>query len=31
MGVLVELEIEIEAAWPQAIDWEAVATRAVAA
>ena len=31
MGVLVELEIEIEAAWPQAIDWEALATRAVAA
>lgn len=30
MGVLVELEIEIEAAWPQAIDWEALATRAVA-
>ncbi len=31
MGVLVELEIEIEAAWPQAIDWEALATRAVTA
>jgi probable rRNA maturation factor len=27
----VELEIEIEAAWPEATDWEALATRAITA
>lgn len=27
-GVPVELEIEIEAAWPQTVDWEALAERA---
>lgn len=30
-GVPVELEIEIEAAWPQTVDWAAVAERALAA
>lgn len=30
-GEPVELEIEIEAAWPEATDWEALATRAITA
>ena len=30
-GVPVELEIEIEAAWPQTVDWAAAAERALAA
>jgi probable rRNA maturation factor len=30
-GVPVELEIEIEAAWPEATDWQALAERAITA